>query len=141
MGPKSLVVCFRGVAQHGGGVDEVERAPLVVVATGVEWRKLALPGIERYLGKGVYYGAARSDAGLARGRDICIVGAGNSGCDIAVEAGVNKALVFYYFENKANLLQRVLAQYYQAHRQVLSPPPTGASVREQMRQRPGLHAG
>ena len=53
--------------------------------------------------------------------------------DIAVEAGVNKALVFYYFENKAKLLQRVLEQYYQAHRQVLSPAPEGASVREQMR--------
>lgn len=56
----------------------VVRAPVVIVATGVEWRQLPTPGVERYLGNGVYYGAARSDAALAHGADICIVGAGNS---------------------------------------------------------------
>lgn len=85
------IVVTRSVTEvRPGGHDvvldggDVLRAPLVVVATGVEWRKLALPGIDHYLGKGVYYGAARSDAGLARGRDICIVGAGNSAGQAAV---------------------------------------------------------
>jgi thioredoxin reductase (NADPH) len=50
----------------------------VLLATGVEWRTLPVPGLERYLGNGVYYGAARSDASLAQGADLCIVGAGNS---------------------------------------------------------------
>jgi len=58
--------------------DEVLRAPVVVLATGVEWRALPVPSIERFLGNGVYYGAARSDASLAQGADVCIVGAGNS---------------------------------------------------------------
>ncbi len=54
------------------------RAPAVVLATGVQWRSLPVPSIERFLGNGVYYGAARSDASLAQGADLCIVGAGNS---------------------------------------------------------------
>lgn len=57
---------------------ETLRTPVVVIATGVEWRTLDVPRVTSYLGHGVYYGAARSDAGLARGQDVCIVGAGNS---------------------------------------------------------------
>ncbi|SFR71734.1 thioredoxin reductase (NADPH) [Agromyces sp. CF514] len=54
------------------------RASVVIVATGVEWRDLPVPGVERFLGNGVYYGAARSDAAVAKGADVCIIGAGNS---------------------------------------------------------------
>jgi thioredoxin reductase (NADPH) len=54
------------------------RAPVVVLATGVEWRTLPLPAVGRFLGNGVYYGAARSDAAVAHGQDVCIIGAGNS---------------------------------------------------------------
>jgi thioredoxin reductase (NADPH) len=57
---------------------DVVRASVVIVATGVEWRTLPVPGVERFLGNGVYYGAARSDAALAHGADVCIIGAGNS---------------------------------------------------------------
>ena len=46
--------------------------------TGVSWRRLALDGFERFLGKVVHYGAARSDAGSTHGLDIHIIGAGNS---------------------------------------------------------------
>jgi thioredoxin reductase (NADPH) len=44
----------------------------------VTWRQLAVPGIERLIGKGVYYGAARSEAANTHGLDVYIVGAGNS---------------------------------------------------------------
>ena len=53
-------------------------APVVIVATGVEWRTLPVPSVERFIGNGLYYGAARSDAAVAQGQDICIIGAGNS---------------------------------------------------------------
>ncbi|MFE4463705.1 FAD-dependent oxidoreductase [Oerskovia sp. NPDC056781] len=59
-------------------------APVVIVATGVEWRSLALASVDRFLGNGVYYGAARSDAALAQGQDVCIVGAGNSAGQAAI---------------------------------------------------------
>lgn len=54
------------------------RARSLIVATGVAWRKLTLEGAERFLGNGLYYGAAHSDAPLAQSQDIVIVGAGNS---------------------------------------------------------------
>ncbi|HWT33034.1 MAG TPA: FAD-dependent oxidoreductase [Microbacterium sp.] len=57
---------------------DVVRAPVVIIATGVEWRKLPVDGVDRFLGNGVYYGAARSDSALAHGSDVCIIGAGNS---------------------------------------------------------------
>jgi thioredoxin reductase (NADPH) len=57
---------------------DVVRAPVVLLATGVEWRTLPVPSVERFLGNGVYYGAARSDASITRGTDLFIVGAGNS---------------------------------------------------------------
>lgn len=57
---------------------DVLRAPVVIVATGVEWRTLPVPDIDRFRGNGVYYGAARSDASIAQAADVCIVGAGNS---------------------------------------------------------------
>jgi thioredoxin reductase (NADPH) len=63
------------IALDGG---DLLRAPVVVLATGVEWRTLPVPSIGRFLGNGVYYGAARSDASIAQGADLCIVGAGNS---------------------------------------------------------------
>lgn len=53
-------------------------ASVVIVATGVRWRTLPVASVERFLGSGVYYGAARSDASIAQGADVCIVGAGNS---------------------------------------------------------------
>jgi thioredoxin reductase (NADPH) len=58
--------------------DESLRARTVVLATGVTWRRLAIDGFDRLLGKGVYYGAARSDASSTQGLDIHLVGAGNS---------------------------------------------------------------
>jgi AcrR family transcriptional regulator len=39
--------------------------------------------------------------------------------DVALRAGVNKALVFYYFASKEKLFEAVLERYYQAHRAAL----------------------
>ena len=53
-------------------------AATIVFAMGVSWRRLAIEGFDRLLGKGVYYGAARSDAGMTQGLDVHLIGAGNS---------------------------------------------------------------
>jgi thioredoxin reductase (NADPH) len=50
----------------------------VVLATGMAVRMLEVPGLERLLGAGVYYGAAMSEGALYRDRDIAIVGGANS---------------------------------------------------------------
>jgi len=58
--------------------DEPVRARSIIVASGVSWRRLATEGFDRLLGKGVYYGASRSEAGATQGQDIHLIGAGNS---------------------------------------------------------------
>jgi thioredoxin reductase (NADPH) len=58
--------------------DDVVRAGSLILATGVSWRRLAIDGLDRLIGKGVYYGAARSEATGTHGQDIHLVGAGNS---------------------------------------------------------------
>ncbi len=54
------------------------RARAVVVATGIEWRRLGVPSIEALVGSGVFYGAAASEARAMHGQDVFVVGAGNS---------------------------------------------------------------
>ena len=58
--------------------NEVLRARTVILATGVTWRRLAIDGFDRLIGRGVYYGAARSEAGNTQGLDVHLIGAGNS---------------------------------------------------------------
>ncbi len=58
--------------------DDVVRARTVILATGVAWRRLAIEGFDRLIGKGIYYGAARSEATGTHGLDVYLVGAGNS---------------------------------------------------------------
>ncbi len=50
----------------------------VVLATGVDWRRLEADGIDRLQGRGVLYGASRMEASNVVGKDIFIVGGGNS---------------------------------------------------------------
>jgi thioredoxin reductase (NADPH) len=54
------------------------RAKAVVIATGVAWRSLNAPGVSDLTGRGVYYGAARSEALGTRGKRIHLIGGGNS---------------------------------------------------------------
>jgi thioredoxin reductase (NADPH) len=50
----------------------------VLIATGVWWRRLDIPRLERLIGAGVFYGAAGSEARAMQGKHVCVVGAGNS---------------------------------------------------------------
>jgi thioredoxin reductase (NADPH) len=65
----------RHVYLDGG---DILRARTVILATGVSWRQLEIEGFDRLAGKGIFYGAARSEASNAHGLDVHIVGAGNS---------------------------------------------------------------
>src|SRR5262249_37981169 len=57
---------------------DVLRARTIILATGVSWRRLAIDGVERLIGRGVYYGASRSEAVLTQGLDGHLIGWGNS---------------------------------------------------------------
>jgi thioredoxin reductase (NADPH) len=65
----------RVVRTAGGGRLE---ARAVVIATGVSWRRLAVPSLEALVGAGVFYGAATAEARAMTGRDVYVIGAGNS---------------------------------------------------------------
>src|SRR6266478_4398696 len=50
----------------------------MIIATGVQWRKLNVPGMERLQGAGVYYGAGSTEALSCRDEDVYIIGGANS---------------------------------------------------------------
>jgi thioredoxin reductase (NADPH) len=57
---------------------DVLQARTIILASGVAWRHLSIEGFDSLAGKGIFYGAARSDAANTHGLDVHIVGAGNS---------------------------------------------------------------
>ena len=67
---------------HAGGAEVGARA--VVIATGVSWRRLGVPGLENLIGAGVFYGAAGAEARAMAGQDVYVVGAGNSAGQAAI---------------------------------------------------------
>ena len=64
------------IVQLADGGQITARA--VIVATGISWRRLGVPQLEALVGAGVFYGAAGSEARAMHGRDVYVVGAGNS---------------------------------------------------------------
>src|SRR4051812_19021141 len=56
----------------------VVRTRSVLAASGVDWRRLDVDGLDKSLGAGVYYGAGPSEAVSCRGCRVAIVGGGNS---------------------------------------------------------------
>lgn len=80
--------CGRGVTEveidsrydhHHVMVDEARIcARTIVIATGVAYRRFGVRGCEDLVGSGVYYGAATSAAREMTGRDVVVVGGGNS---------------------------------------------------------------
>jgi thioredoxin reductase (NADPH) len=59
-------------------------ARAVILATGVSYRALQAEGLDEYAGIGVFYGAARTEAAAMQGREVILVGGGNSAGQAAV---------------------------------------------------------
>jgi thioredoxin reductase (NADPH) len=51
---------------------------VVLLAPGVQYRKLEIPGADRLTGRGIYYGAALVEAASCKGEDVIVVGGANS---------------------------------------------------------------
>jgi thioredoxin reductase (NADPH) len=64
--------------------EHVVRGRAIVIASGIEYRKLTLSNIERFNGVGIYYAATFIEAQLCKDEDIAIVGGGNSAGQAAV---------------------------------------------------------
>ncbi len=70
----------------------------VIIATGVDYRKLLAKGADQFTGAGVYYGAATTEANACRDKQIYVVGGGNS-------AGQG-AVYLSQFANKVHIVIR-----------------------------------
>ncbi|HEX5189073.1 MAG TPA: FAD-dependent oxidoreductase [Streptosporangiaceae bacterium] len=68
---------------HAAGGGQVE-ARTVIICTGVTWRRLGVPALEALVGAGVFYGAAGAEARALTGRDVFVIGAGNSAGQAAI---------------------------------------------------------
>ena len=60
------------------------RCHVILIATGVRWRKLDVPGMDRLTGAGIYYGATLTEAIECRGETVYLVGGANSAGQAAV---------------------------------------------------------
>ncbi|MFI9429848.1 MULTISPECIES: FAD-dependent oxidoreductase [Streptosporangium] len=92
-------------------------AHTVILATGVSYRRLAAPGLDDFVGRGTYYGAAVTEAPECRDREVYIVGAANSAGQGAVylsgyaskvhlivrSDGLEKSMSHYLIEQISNI--------------------------------------
>jgi len=95
------------VAVLDGGTEV--RARSIVLATGVVWRKLPTPGLDACVGRGVFYGASRGEAYSVRGKDIFLVGGGNSAGQAAMYFSAYARSVTILV--RGNGLERTMSQY------------------------------
>jgi thioredoxin reductase (NADPH) len=64
------------VVKLDGGEELATRT--IVVATGAQYKRLALPNLAQFEGSGVYYGATYMESQLCLGEEVAVVGGGNS---------------------------------------------------------------
>jgi alkyl hydroperoxide reductase subunit F len=76
---------------------ETLQAKVVIVATGAKWRELGVPGEKENVGNGVAY-CAHCDGPFFEGKDVVVVGGGNSGVEAALDlAGIAKSVTVLEF--------------------------------------------
>jgi thioredoxin reductase (NADPH) len=97
----------KGVGYLEDGTKVIARAS--ICATGMAYRRLGLPGEDRLLGAGVYYGAGASEAQLTGGQHVYVVGGGNSAGQAATHfAGHAKRV---YIVARESSLEEAMSAY------------------------------
>ena len=91
-------------------------AHTVLLATGVQYRRLDLPGAGEFEGRGLYYGAARSEASACRGERVFVVGGANSAGQAAVYFSqfADEVTILYRGESLAKGMSRYLVDQIEA---------------------------
>jgi thioredoxin reductase (NADPH) len=98
------------------GGHEIE-ASVVLAATGMDWRRLEVEGVEALLDRGVYYGAGRSEAAQCNGDDVVVIGAGNSAGQAVLNLGNSGARVTMLVrgDRLAKSMSNYLVERIEAH--------------------------
>ena len=90
----------------------------VVIATGARYQKLDVPNYERFEYQGIHYAATSMEAGLCRGEEVVVVGAGNSAGQAALFLSQTARRV--YLLVRGECLQATMSDYL-VQRIVASP--------------------
>lgn len=78
-------------------LGEILEAPQIIIATGASWRKLGVPGEAEHIGRGVAF-CPHCDGPFFKGKDIAVIGGGNSGIEAAIDlAGICKSVTVLEF--------------------------------------------
>lgn len=96
---------------------EIIETKTIILATGAKWRELGVPGEKENVGSGVAY-CPHCDGPFFKGKDVAVVGGGNSGIEAALDlAGmVNHVTVFEFLpELKAD---QILVEKAEAHEKI-----------------------
>lgn len=76
---------------------EVIESRTLIIATGAKWRELGIPGEKENIGNGVAY-CPHCDGPFFKGKDVAVVGGGNSGIEAALDlAGIVKSVTVFEF--------------------------------------------
>lgn len=76
---------------------ETIRTRALIIATGARWRELGVPGERENIGNGVAY-CPHCDGPFFKGKDVAVIGGGNSGIEAALDlAGIVKSVTVYEF--------------------------------------------
>ena len=84
------------------------RARTIILACGVSWRRLDIEGFDGLAGKGVFYGASRSEAPTTHGLDVHIIGAGNSAGQAAMFTHARSVTILYRGDGLEKSMSRYL---------------------------------
>jgi thioredoxin reductase (NADPH) len=84
----------------------------LLLAMGVQWRSLNIPGIERFQGAGVYYGGGTSEALSCKGETVYIVGGANSAGQAAMHFSkfAGKVIMLVRGESLASTMSHYLIE-------------------------------
>jgi thioredoxin reductase (NADPH) len=82
----------------------------VIIATGAEYRRLALANLEQFVGNGVYYAATHVESQLCTDEEVIVVGGGNSAGQAAVylATGCRRVNIFVRSDGLADSMSRYL---------------------------------
>jgi thioredoxin reductase (NADPH) len=78
------LLCYRRPYRIELANGRVVHARTIVVATGAEYRPIAIENLARFVGEGVYYAATHLEAQICKGEEVIVVGGGNSAGQAAV---------------------------------------------------------
>jgi thioredoxin reductase (NADPH) len=93
----------------------------MLIATGVSYRRLDVPGVGRLTGAGVYYGAAITEAMACRGKDVFVVGAGNAAGQAAMYLSryANSVTIVLRGRSLAKSMSRYLVSQIESHEKIM----------------------